>query len=305
MILIASVLLASSYIDSMEVSSEDVILGTNMKAKATIPRSMSAKYHLDMSKRLLPRPLVFWSHNERDAYRRNRTAQIRFNTTVEHLRVQHEVAYRNICDEERRFAQKYLSRYLRADDKFDRRTSSTPEKLDDLSRHGMSLTVSHFHMASDDMACMDDIAFAKNKSSVPKKVTWTPLMSVNSISEEMEGPSNSSYKFVMDLRKGNGNVSVLQIPRLFHSSHIRQGQHEHVRPRSLRDIPASALERQIILKSRNHPGIQVTSAFQSKNRQEEEKQKILQHQENFLAYVKAMAEKHSRRTSIDVKLTVC
>lgn len=68
------------YFFNMENSPQIELIDT--KKKPTKKDGKTSKYRMGEGERKLPRPIVFWSENERDAFRRNKIVQTRYNMVM-------------------------------------------------------------------------------------------------------------------------------------------------------------------------------------------------------------------------------
>lgn len=57
----------------------------DVKKKSPRKDGKSSKYRMGEGERRLPRPVVFWSENERDAFRRNKIVQTRYNMLMDDI----------------------------------------------------------------------------------------------------------------------------------------------------------------------------------------------------------------------------
>ncbi|KAK3598480.1 hypothetical protein CHS0354_039569 [Potamilus streckersoni] len=81
----------------------------------------NSKFHMDISKRKLPPPSVYWSDNEKDAYRRNRVVLTRFHMVMDDISIQESTMRKTFRYETHKFRQKN-SKYFQ--------TSSRPTGAD-------------------------------------------------------------------------------------------------------------------------------------------------------------------------------
>lgn len=66
-----------------------------------------SKYRLDDSERKLPRPIVFWSENEKDAFRRNKVVQTRYYMLLDDIEIQQRSSEKSIRHEAHKIRQRY------------------------------------------------------------------------------------------------------------------------------------------------------------------------------------------------------
>ncbi|VDI21358.1 Hypothetical predicted protein [Mytilus galloprovincialis] len=67
----------------------------------------TSKYKLQDSERKLPRPVVFWSENEKDAFRRNKVVQTRYYMLLDDIETQQRSSEKSIRHEAHKFRQRY------------------------------------------------------------------------------------------------------------------------------------------------------------------------------------------------------
>lgn len=70
-------------------------------------KSSGSKYRLDDSERKLPRPVVFWSDNEKDAFRRNKVVQTRYYMLLDDIETQQKSSEKSIRHEAHKFRRRY------------------------------------------------------------------------------------------------------------------------------------------------------------------------------------------------------
>lgn len=70
-------------------------------------KEKSSKYRLDDSERKLPRPIVFWSDNEKDAFRRNKVVQTRYYMLLDDIDTQQKSSEKSIRHEAHKFRRRY------------------------------------------------------------------------------------------------------------------------------------------------------------------------------------------------------
>lgn len=70
-------------------------------------KSSKSKYRLDDSERKLPRPIVFWSENEKDAFRRNKVVQTRYYMLLDDIDIQQRSSEKSIRHEAHKIRQRY------------------------------------------------------------------------------------------------------------------------------------------------------------------------------------------------------
>lgn len=75
-------------------------------------KKSNSSYKLNLGERRLPRPIVFWSDNEKDAFRRNKIVQTKYHMLLEDIETQQKASRRSIKFEAHKFRQK-SAKYLK------------------------------------------------------------------------------------------------------------------------------------------------------------------------------------------------
>lgn len=75
-------------------------------------KKSNSSYKLNFGERRLPRPIVFWSDNEKDAFRRNKIVQTKYHMLLEDIETQQKASRRSIKFEAHKFRQK-SAKYLK------------------------------------------------------------------------------------------------------------------------------------------------------------------------------------------------
>lgn len=83
-----------------------------MSAESKTEKSQNSSYKLNLEERKLPRPIVFWSDNEKDAFRRNKIVQTKYHMLLDDIETQQKASQRSIKFEAHKFRQK-CAKYLK------------------------------------------------------------------------------------------------------------------------------------------------------------------------------------------------
>ncbi|CAC5377926.1 unnamed protein product [Mytilus coruscus] len=136
----------------------------------------TSKYRLEDSERKLPRPIVFWSENEKDAFRRNKVVQTRYYMLLDDIETQQRSSEKSIRHEAHKFRQRYKADVICSSD------NSSSVGFSDVT----SLT-----------------------ESVPKKITREKSFSSDSGSDSDQWTEIPKKGVITKIRKSNVKFSFL------------------------------------------------------------------------------------------------
>lgn len=87
----------------MKMENSQQIELIDVKSKTSKTDGKPSKYRMGEGERKLPRPVVFWSENERDAFRRNKIVQTRYNMLMDDIENQKKASQKSYRHESHKY----------------------------------------------------------------------------------------------------------------------------------------------------------------------------------------------------------